>query len=74
MKQLPAIWATLLVVSSVALAFLSFCTLDDVVEGVLFYIAQSLLFAASVAGVPLIIDLNKIKHNDKDSKNNPKSD
>ena len=51
MRIMPLIWATALVASSILLAFLSFYTLDDVVEGVLPYIGQCLLIAASVAGI-----------------------
>lgn len=68
-KQVAVIWATAMVISSITIAFLSFFTLDDVVEGVLIYIAQCLLFAASVAGIPLILDMRDIKHQDNEKDN-----
>ena len=71
MRIMPLIWATALVASSVLLAFLSFYALDAVVEGVLLYIGQCLLFAASVAGNPYVVNLKNLKNNDKSNKNNP---
>lgn len=56
------LWATLLLISSVALAVASFCINNDIVEGVLIYIAQCLLFCASVMGIPY---LNIVTHNPK---------
>ena len=43
--------ATLMVVSGVILSFISFYTKDDVTEGVLWYMAQSLTFAGAIFGV-----------------------
>ena len=43
--------ATIMVVSGVALSFISFFTKGDVTDGVLWYMAQGLTFAGAVFGV-----------------------
>lgn len=72
MKTVSAIWATSLVFSSITLAFFSFFTLDDIVEGVLIYIAQCLLFAGSVAGLPVVFHISEVfrKSRQNENKNN----
>lgn len=65
MKIASISWATLLLLSSVALAIASFVVNNDIVEGVLLYIAQCLLFCASVIGIPYINILSKKHENNK---------
>lgn len=48
--------AVLLILSSIALAFLSFFQIQDINEGVIIYIAQALLFAASVFGMSYYVE------------------
>lgn len=56
-----------MVVSSVVLAFLSFFLNEhDIESGVLMYIAQALLFAASVFGVDLYLKNYGRSHNKPD--------
>lgn len=69
-------WTSLLLLSSIGLAVASFCITNDIVDGVLIYIAQCLLFAASVINVPYIDIISKhLQHvNNKqnsESTNNP---
>lgn len=69
MKHLPHIWASALIASSIALALFSFFIINDIVDGVLIYIAQCLLFAGSVAGLPRIFDLyNFMKDHERNKK------
>lgn len=74
MKAASIIWASVLIASSITLAFFSFITLSDVVEGVLIYIAQCLLFAGSVAGLPHIVEISKLINHENNSKNSHKND
>lgn len=47
--------ATLLIVSSVALAFLEACRVHDIASGILLYIAQAFLLAASIFGLDVYV-------------------
>lgn len=48
--------AVLLILSSIALAFLSFFEIQNINDGILIYIAQALLFAASVFGMSYYVE------------------
>lgn len=59
--------AVLLIVSSIALAFISDFTHGDIPSGTLMYIAQAFLLAASIFGLEYYITkLNKYFHETKD--------
>lgn len=47
-----AFWCTALILSSILLAFISFATISKIEESILIYIAQCLVFVASVIGLP----------------------
>lgn len=47
--------AVLLIVSSIALAFIQAFTIDDIAAGVLMYIAQAFLLAGSIFGLDYYI-------------------
>lgn len=47
--------ATLLIVSSVALAFLEASRVHDIASGILLYIAQAFLLAASIFGLDVYV-------------------
>ena len=49
--------AVLLIVSSIALAFYQVMHIDDIAGGVLIYIAQAFLLAASIFGLSYYINL-----------------
>lgn len=49
--------AVCLILSSIALAFLSLLRLDNVVSGVLIYIAQSFLLVASIFGLDYYVHI-----------------
>lgn len=58
--------AVLLIVSSIALAFLQAFSLHDIANGVLIYIAQAFLLAASIFGLDAFASqLATIIRNDK---------
>ena len=52
--------AVLLIVSSIALAFIQALTLGDVANGVLIYIAQAFMLAGALFGLDYYLD--KIRH------------
>ena len=52
--------AVLLIVSSIALAFIQAITLGDVANGVLIYIAQAFMLAGALFGLDYYLD--KIRH------------
>lgn len=56
--------ATLLIVSSVALAFLEASRVHDIASGILLYIAQAFLLAASIFGLDVYVHrITNIIHN-----------
>ncbi len=58
--------AVLLIVSSIALAFLQAFSLHDIANGVLLYIAQAFLLAASIFGLDAFVNhIAKIIRNGK---------
>ena len=57
--------AVLLIVSSIALAFLQVCDIKDVAHGTLIYIAQAFLLAASIFGIDYYYQKFIFKLNDK---------
>lgn len=60
--------AVLLIVSSIALAFLQACGLGDIAHGVLIYIAQAFLLAGSIFGLDYYIrKLNKLYDSQKET-------
>jgi hypothetical protein len=54
-KQISYTCAVLLIVSSVALAFVQVLDIDDINDGVLIYIAQAFLLAGSIFGLDYYI-------------------
>ena len=50
-KKISHTCAVLLIVSSIALAFLQVLDIDDIANGVLMYIAQAFLLAGSIFGL-----------------------
>ena len=52
--------AVLLIVSSIALAFIQALTLGDIANGVLIYIAQAFMLAGALFGLDYYLD--KIRH------------
>lgn len=54
------ICAVLLIVSSIALAFIQALTLGDIANGVLIYIAQAFMLAGALFGLDYYLD--KIRH------------
>lgn len=61
--------AILLVISSIALAFLQVLSIDDIAKGTLMYIAQAFLLAGSIFGLEYYITkLNRfIRENSKEN-------
>lgn len=57
--------AVLLIVSSIALAFLQVLDIKDVAHGTLIYIAQAFLLAASIFGIDYYYQKFIFKLNDK---------
>lgn len=51
MRSVKLICAVLLVVSSIALAFIQVFTISDIANGTLMYIAQAFLLAGSIFGL-----------------------
>lgn len=62
--MLSEVWkllcAVLLIVSSIALAFVQALTLGDIANGVLIYIAQAFMLAGALFGLDYYLD--KIRH------------
>lgn len=54
------ICAVLLIVSSIALAFIQALTLGDIANGVLIYIAQAFMLAGALFGLDYYLD--KLRH------------
>lgn len=54
-KQISYTCAVLLIVSSIALAFVQVLDIDDINDGVLIYIAQAFLLAGSIFGLDYYI-------------------
>lgn len=54
-KQISYTCAVLLIVSSIALAFVQVLDIDDINDGVLLYIAQAFLLAGSIFGLDFYI-------------------
>lgn len=54
------ICAVLLIISSIALAFIQALTLGDIANGVLIYIAQAFMLAGALFGLDYYLD--KIRH------------
>lgn len=66
--------AVLLIVSSIALAFIQVLDIDDVANGSLMYIAQAFLLAGSIFGLDYYIKkLNDYVNGKKTTPNNPTS-
>lgn len=66
--------AVLLIVSSIALAFIQVLDIDDVANGTLMYIAQAFLLAGSIFGLDYYIKkLNDYVNGNKTTPNNPTS-
>lgn len=64
--------AVLLIISSIALAFLETHRVHDIASGILLYIAQAFLLAASIFGLDAYVQkISKIL-NEKDTKRNQK--
>lgn len=65
MQKLSAVVASILLVSGVVLSFLGFFTepVGQISESVLWYFAQTLIYAGSVFGLKAYVDymLNKMK-------------
>ena len=57
--------AVLLIVSSIALAFYQVMHIDDIAGGVLIYIAQAFLLAASIFGLSYYINIIRNYANEK---------
>ena len=57
--------AVLLIVSSIALAFYQVMHIDDIAGGVLIYIAQAFLLAASIFGLSYYINIIRNDANEK---------
>lgn len=57
--------AVVLIVSSIALAFIQVFTINDVARGVLLYIAQAFLLAGSIFGLDFYVKLIAKKFNEK---------
>ena len=51
MRSVKLICAVLLIVSSIALAFIQVFTISDIANGTLMYIAQAFLLAGSIFGL-----------------------
>lgn len=65
MRSVKLICAVLLIVSSIALAFIQVFTISDIANGTLMYIAQAFLLAGSIFGLSdYITKFNK--KNEKD--------
>lgn len=66
--------AVLLIISSIALAFIQVLDIDDVANGTLMYIAQAFLLAGSIFGLDYYIKkLNDYVNGSKTTPNNPTS-
>lgn len=66
--------AVLLIVSSIALAFIQVLDIDDVANGTLMYIAQAFLLAGSIFGLDYYIKkLNDYVNGSKTTPSNPTS-
>lgn len=59
------ICAVVLIMSSIALAFIQVLDIDDVANGVLLYIAQAFLLAGSIFGLDGYVKLLMRKFNEK---------
>lgn len=57
--------AVVLIVSSIALAFIQVFTINDVARGVILYIAQAFLLAGSIFGLDFYVKLIAKKFNEK---------
>lgn len=57
--------AVLLIISSIALAFYQVMHIDDIAGGVLIYIAQAFLLAASIFGLSYYISIIRNYANEK---------
>lgn len=65
-KPVQNFCAVLLIVSSIALAFLQAFSLHDIANGVLLYIAQAFLLAASIFGLDAFVNqITNIIRNDR---------
>lgn len=66
--------AVLLIMSSIALAFIQVFDIDDIAGGTLMYIAQAFLLAGSIFGLDYYIKkLNDYVNGNKTTPNNPTS-
>lgn len=61
--------AILLVVSSIALAFLQTVRTNDIASGVLIYIAQAFLLVASIFGLAIYVDIIRNIYNNNNDGN-----
>lgn len=59
-NQIQYFCAVLLIISSIALAFIHECKFGDIANGVLMYIAQAFLLAGSIFGLDLYVSY--VKH------------
>lgn len=65
--------AVLLIVSSIALAWVTAIDNDDIANGVLLYIAQAFLLAGSIFGLEYYVHLisSKVNYDYKEKRDNP---
>ena len=68
--------AVLLIVSSIALAWVTAIDNDDIANGVLLYIAQAFLLAGSIFGLEYYVHLisSKVNYDYQEKRNNPQGD
>ena len=72
-SKIQYVCAVLLILSSIALAFIQACGFGDIAGGVLIYIAQAFLLAGSIFGLDYYVrKLNKLY--DGENKNYPQRD
>ena len=60
--------AVLLIVSSIALVAYQVVKIDDVADGLLYYVAQSFLLAGSIFGLDQYIRIIKKQYHERESK------
>ena len=70
-RKVQYVCAVLLIISSIALAFVQVLAIDDIANGTLMYIAQAFLLAGSIFGLEYYIAKLNGFINAK-NKNNPK--
>ena len=68
-RKIQYVCAVVLIVSSIALAFLQALTISDIANGVLMYIAQAFLLAGSIFGLEYYIKKLNTFINGRNNKN-----